>query len=130
MLKKMPQNALAFVVGTVAVLSVVVSWALVFGPDPANESSTILAYAVNYIFFGGIVGLFWSDKSIYGAGWLASPLLLVGVVSMLFAGISWSFVSHDVPRLAVVFLVGTIGCYLGQRIMLGRKGRRSTKGPG
>ena len=115
MSKAMLQRVFVFVLGMIAVFTVMVSWAVVFGPDPADEPSVVLAYAINYSFFGIIVGLFWPDNSVYGAIWLALPLLLVGVVSMLFAGIGWSFVTHDLPRLAVVFVTGTVGCYLGKR---------------
>ena len=76
------------------------------------ELSGHLVYALSYLFFGFIVGLFWRKKSIYGGIWLASPLAVLGIFGIFFSGLGGS----DVLILATVFLAGTAGCVLGQRL--------------
>jgi hypothetical protein len=108
------QPILVFAIGVVAIVTVIAAWFTVF--PTASNSLTYLVYAVVYLFFGLIVGLLWRSHSVYGGIWLALPLVLFGIVSILFAGFGSKFVSDDLPRLATAFLAGTIGCYLGRRV--------------
>jgi hypothetical protein len=120
MLRKILKPILAFVIGIIAM--VVVSWAFISVKNP-ESFSILIAVLISggvYLVFGSIVGLFWRGGCAAGGSWLASPLFLATILSVLFTGIFTKSLSNDMPILLAAFLAGVAGCYFGQRLTTGR----------
>jgi uncharacterized membrane protein YoaK (UPF0700 family) len=126
MSKSVLQRVLAFVMGIIAMVAVSWGFMSVMNSESFSILIALLISVAVYMVFGSIVGLFWRGGCAAGGFWIASPLFLATILSVLFTGIFTKFVSNDLPILLAAFLAGVAGCYFGQRLTTGRGTARHT----
>lgn len=101
-----------------AIAMVVVSWTSM-SAITAGTFSLLFGAVVSagtYLVFGVITGLFWPRGYFSGGLCIASPIIIVTCLSVLFSGFGPRFVANDLPLLVICTIVAVLGCFIGKRL--------------
>ena len=77
---------------------------------------SIFINAAIYLFFGVVVGLLWPMGSWRLGLWLSTPIVVLLVLSLLFAGYGDVFLRKDLPVLIPIVTTACLGGIIGSRL--------------
>lgn len=111
--------ALVIIVGTLAPIYLS---SLIHTANPSEFAKMVVVYWLAYLLLAIVPGVLWENVGWRWGIWLSSPLLLLFIMSIGFAG-GFAHLGRDILTLAGAIIASCLGAYIGANVL--RQNRKS-----